>query len=253
MDSYNGFAYVYDKIMSHNVDYQSWVTHIQNVWKINEKKPELVLDLGCGTGEVALLLSKAGHDVIGIDASADMLGVAKEKSLDRDCDILFLNQDMTEFELYGTVDSIISVMDSVNYLIDDGDLNKLFSLANNYLNPKGLFMFDINTKFKYEKILNENNFTFCSEDIYYIWENFYDTEELVNEYFITFFVRNGSGTFDKYEETHFQRAFEPKEIIRIAKENNFLLKGIYDDYSFNEPKENSERLLFVFENNEKVI
>lgn len=143
MAIYENFADVYDIFMQ-DVPYSEWSIYIQNIWgKFNKNKLNninLVAELGCGTGEMTLNLKSKGFDMIGIDISSQMLNIAKQKAANKNLDILFLEQDMTQFELFGTVDSIISVCDSINYITEEEELLEVFKLVNNYLEPEGLFI-----------------------------------------------------------------------------------------------------------------
>ena len=138
---YNEFAKIYDRLQE--IDYNAFVAYYKQVFDKFNIKPSLMLDLACGTGNVTVPLAECGYDMIGVDLSEEMLGIAADKAREKNLDILFLNQDMTEFELYGTVDAAVCALDGVNYLTEDGDLAALFSLIKNYLNPGGVFVFDI--------------------------------------------------------------------------------------------------------------
>ena len=150
---YQEFAHVYDEFME-VISYTEWADYIEAVWNKHEIKPELVLDLACGTGGLAVELSKRGYDMIGADLSVDMLEEAREKAMEEEQDILFLQQDMREFELYGTVQSILCTCDSLNYLLELRDLEKVFALVDNYLDPNGVFVFD-GVLISDRKLLNE--------------------------------------------------------------------------------------------------
>ena len=155
MSNYEEFSLVYDKL-TEDVDYKSRADYIEEIFaRYSKTKPVLIADLACGTGSMCLELDNRGYDMIGIDASSDMLDVALKKSEGRK--ILYLNQDICDFELYGTVDAALCLLDSINHLTEDGDLDSLFSLFNNYLNPEGLFIFDVNTKYKFEKKNQSDN------------------------------------------------------------------------------------------------
>ena len=147
----------------------------------------LVLDLGCGTGNMTELLAKEGYDMIGVDNSEDMLEIASEKRAESGLNILYLLQDMREFELYGTVKAVVSICDSINYILEEDDLREVFSLVNNYLDPKGMFIFDLNTKYKYEQ-MGETTIAENREEASFIWDNYYDPEEEINEYELAIFI-----------------------------------------------------------------
>lgn len=240
---YKNFAYVYDKLM-YDVDYAAWADYIEEIFKKQGLKPELILDLGCGTGSLCMEMAKRGYDMIGIDLSEDMLSCARDKSSAAGLDILYLNQDMTEFELYGTVDAILCLMDSINYVTSKKDVKKVFKLVKNYLNPGGLFIFDINTEYKLENILGNNVFYDVGEDITYIWQNRYDRKSATCEFDLTFFVRE-EDTYRRYEELHLERAYPVEEIKRLIKESGLVLEGIYNDLSFKHRTAKSQRVFFL--------
>ena len=170
MASYESFAQVYDIYMD-NVPYCEWCRNLLTIMAKYQIPKGLMAELGCGTGKMTRLLQQEGFDLIGIDNSYDMLGIAMEQG---PADILYLCQDMREFELYGTVGAIVSVCDSMNYLSSPEDLTQVLRLANNYLDPGGIFVFDMNTEYKYAQILGDNVFAENRERGSFIWENEYD-------------------------------------------------------------------------------
>lgn len=250
MGAYEGFAEVYDWFMD-DIDYDSWVDYIERIWSSYNKTPKLIADLGCGTGNVTERLANKGYDMIGIDISEDMLAEAREKAYENENQILYLLQDMREFELYGTVDIIISLFDSLNYITEEEDLLKVFKLVNNYLEPKGLFIFDLNTKYKFKNILGENTFTQIDDDAAYIWENYYDEDSEINEYYLNIFVKDNDGRYERYEEVHHEKAYEIDVIKDLINKSGLKLLNIYDAYTFDEPKETSERIFFIAMENGK--
>ena len=147
MDAYTGFASVYDTFMD-NIPYEEWCAYLQDLLKEYGVGDGLVLELGCGTGSVAECLASMGYDMIGVDNSEEMLQIAMEKRAESGRDILYLLQDMREFELYGTVRAVVSICDSMNYVTEYEDLVTVFQLVNNYLDPEGVFIFDLNTVYK---------------------------------------------------------------------------------------------------------
>ena len=155
MEAYRSFAQVYDIFMD-NIPYKEWCNYVIGILKEYGIIEGLIVELGCGTGNITEYLAKEGYDMIGIDNSMDMLEVAAEKREKSGLDILYLLQDMREFELYGTVRAAISICDSMNYILEYQDLVKVFSLVNNYLDPGGIFIFDCNTEYKYQELLADN-------------------------------------------------------------------------------------------------
>lgn len=228
----------------YDVDYTRWAEYIESIFKRNNRKPSLLLDLGCGTGSFTIEMAKKGYDMIGVDISCEMLSHARDKSEKEGCEILYLNQDMSCLELYGTVDAAVCLMDGINHLVRKNDLKKLFKNLNKYLNPGGLFVFDINTVYKFERILGNNIFYEIDEDIAYLWRNTFNRKSRICEFDLTFFIRNGN-TYNRYDETHYERAYSNDEIKDVAHSYGFKVLGIYHRLSFSSPKKNSDRVVFI--------
>jgi len=253
MDAYTGFAGMYDTFMD-NVPYEKWSENIINILKKHGIEDGLVLELGCGTGQMTRLLSDAGYDMIGVDMSEDMLSVAMAEN--EEGKILYLNQDMREFELYGTVRAVVSVCDSMNYIIDDEDMLQVLKLVNNYLDPKGIFVFDINTIYKYEELLGEKTICENREDGSFIWENFYDKEERINEYDLTIYSRleEDEELYERFEEVHYQRAYDLAEMKELIEEagmdfiDSFAVdmgEGPVEEVPGKEPEEYCEKIYVI--------
>ena len=205
MDAYSSFASVYDQFMD-NVPYEEWAEYLTGLLKEYQVNDGLVLDLGCGTGSLTEILAKKGYDMIGIDNSEDMLQMAMEKRADSGLDILYLLQEMREFELYGTVAAVVSICDSMNYLTDYEDLVETMRLVNNYLDPKGVFIFDMNTVHKYRDLIGDRTIAEARDECSFIWDNDYDPETKINEYDLTLFIQEEEDLYRRFEETHYQKA-----------------------------------------------
>lgn len=243
LESYGGLAGMYDLFMD-NVDYQTWKKVLVDLLKKHGIHDGLLLDLGCGTGTMTELLEDEGYDMIGVDASFEMLEVAMEKKAEAGRDILYLLQDMREFELYGTVRAIVSCCDCLNYLLEEDELVDVFSLANNYLDPGGLFLFDMKTPYFYQQI-GDKTIAENREEGSFIWENSYDPETGENEYVVTVFRQEEGDLFRRTEEVHEQRAYSRETVEELLAEAGMELVAVYDGYSSNAPTRTSERLLFV--------
>lgn len=244
MEAYSGFARVYDLFMD-NIPYEEWTNYVEELLHEEGISSGLVLDLGCGTGSVTQILAKDGFDMIGIDNSEEMLEIAMEKKEESGLDILYLLQDMREFELYGTVRAVVSICDSVNYILEDEELLEVFRLVCNYLDNEGIFIFDMNTPYKYQEILGERTFAEDREESSFIWENYYDEEDQINQYDLSLFVKEEDGRYCKYEETHLQRAYDPKTVEALITRSGLELLHVYDAFSKKAPTETSERIYFV--------
>ena len=238
---YNRFAYLYDELIN-DVNYKEWLDYYFKIFQRYGLKPKLGLDLGCGTGNLTTLFADKGVEMTGIDLSEDMLMVAREKAEGRD--ILYLNQDMCEFELYGTVDFIVSSLDCINYITDKRELLKVMKLANNYLNPGGLFIFDINTSYKLENITGNNTFILENDEVFCSWQNEFDKKRKISDFYLTFFCKEGE-KYQRFDEEHSQRAYSIEEISSVIENAGMKLLSVYDEMSFKKPTSKSERVFFV--------
>lgn len=241
MEAYTDFAALYDKFME-DTPYDKWCDTITDKLKKSGISDGLVCELGAGTGEMTRRLEDKGYDMIGIDSSPDMLSEAMKKKT-ADSSILYLCQDMREFELYGTVRAVVSVCDSINYILEDEDLLTVFKLVNNYLDPKGVFLFDFNTLYKYKEVIGDSTIAESRDDEAFIWENSFDEDSQINEYDITFFVRDGeSDKFSRFTETHFQRGYELSKIRELIEASGLEYVEAYDADTGLKPTDKSERI-----------
>ena len=251
MDAYTSFARVYDTFMD-NIPYEEWAVYLTGLLNEYGVNDGLILDLGCGTGNMTELLAKEGYDMIGVDNAEEMLEIAMEKREKSGHDILYLLQDMREFELYGTVRAVVSVCDSVYYIDEEEDLTEVFRLVNNYLDPGGVFIFDFNTLYKYREILGDRTIAENREDCSFIWDNYYYEEERINEYELSIFIREKENLFRRYEETHFQRGYTLDEMIRMIKDSGLEFVTAYDAFTREAPKEDSERIYVIAREKGKI-
>ena len=267
MQPYTGFASVYDLFMD-NVPYEEWTDYVVHLLKKYGVEQGIVLELGCGTGSMTSRLSARGYDMIGIDSSEEMLSIAREKSSGKE-DILYLCQDMRNFELYGTVAAVVSVCDSMNYILTEEDLLEVFRLVNNYLDPRGIFIFDLDTEYAYEEVIGDATIAENREEGSFIWENTYYKEEMINEINLSLFlpveeeapVTEETGDqfsqrkkasdpqkpkyFIKQEETHYRRAYSLDTIRRLLEEAGMEWVAVYDSQTEKRPQEDTERVYII--------
>ncbi|MCL2253903.1 MAG: class I SAM-dependent methyltransferase [Lachnospiraceae bacterium] len=247
---------IYDILMQ-DVPYEKWLLRIINWIKeygissnrksgdYDEDEKNLVVDLGCGTGTLTEMLSNQGYDMIGIDNSASMLSVAAAKRDESESKTLYLCQDMREMELYSTVGTVVCVCDSLNYIVAEDDILKIFKLVNNYLYLGGIFIFDFNTVYKYREIIGDTTIAENHDCCSFIWENYYHFEERINEYEVTFFIREESGCFVKCVENHIQKGFELDMIKRLLAASGLEFVIAIDDESDGAPDDRSERIVVI--------
>lgn len=250
MASYEEFARIYDWALN-ELPYESWLEYFEAIFKRYNQQPKLILDLGCGTGSMTNLMAKKGYEMIGVDLSDDMLMMARQKAKELNVDVVYLNQDMTELDLYGTIDAVVSVGDSLNYVTDETDLLEAFKKVHLFLNPKGLFVFDMNTIHKFKHSLGNKTYAENHEDYAYIWENYFYEDEKMNEYEVNIFIKNDAGLFEKTTEIHYERGYEVEEVVDMLNEAGFLVEAIYHDNTFEPVKESTDRMYFVARENHK--
>lgn len=246
-EAYGSFSEVYDTFMD-NVPYREWAGYIEEKLRQQGIEEGLVLDLGCGTGSMTEELAGAGYDMIGVDSSPEMLEQAFEKKEKSGRDILYLLQDMREFELYGTVRAVVSACDCLNYITDPEELLEVFRLVNNYLDPGGIFIFDLNTEYKYEKILGDTTIAEDREDASFIWDNYYHPEEKINEYDLALFIpeeKDGEILYRKYEETHYQKAYSLERVKELLLEAGMEYVAAYDAFTREPVRKDSERIYIL--------
>jgi ubiquinone/menaquinone biosynthesis C-methylase UbiE len=231
----------------HDTPYDAWAAYINKILveKFGERRVVTVLDLACGTGSITLRLANMDYDMIGADLSEDMLAEANRKAFDEGKRILFLRQDMRELDLYGTIDAAVCVCDGMNYLLNDGDLLRVFERVHLFMNPKGIFIFDMNTEYKFKELFGETIFEDRSEGgKSYEWENIYNPQTKINEYHMTFFS-DENDDFEPFCEVHKQRAYPPADVRNMLLAAGFSDVSVRDGYSDNSMKENSHRVLFI--------
>ena len=281
MGAYESFARVYDLFMD-NVPYEEWGSYLTGLLREYGICSGTVAELGCGTGKMTRLLAAAGYDMIGVDNSEEMLEIAREAEYEADAwsaaeagdeadetdepeeyaelgepdepdesdepadrGILYLLEDMRELELYGSVRAVVSVCDSMNYILEEEDLREVFSRVHEYLEEDGIFIFDLNTVYKYRDLLGETTIAENREEGSFIWENYFDEESAVNEYDLTLYIREDGATYRRFEEVHYQRAYDLKTIGRLLADAGMELTAAYDAFTKEPVRDDSERIYVV--------
>ena len=272
MEAYTDFAQVYDEFMD-ETPYEEWCAFLVGMlgrYGLKEVADEdsrlldytyvisdgpneqhlrqernTILDLGCGTGTLTQLLARKGYDMIGVDNAQEMLQIAMEKRDESGLDILYLLQDMREFELYGTVGAVVSVCDSINYLLEEEEVLRTFKLVHTYLYPGGVFIFDFNTVYKYSQIIGDATIAENREDCSFIWENYYHEAEEINEYDLTIFVRSKEALFQRFQETHYQRGYRLEQMCRLVEQAGLKILETLDADTREAAGQESERVYIV--------
>lgn len=247
MSSYNSFSLYYDRLMNVDFDYGKITDYIENLLDMYKPDAKLLCEIACGTGNITIPLSERGYDMIASDKSSDMLNIAKKKAAAKNQEsILFLNQDMTKPDLYGTVDAFLCFVDGINYCISSYSLfNMLKKIKTCFLEPDGVFLFDISSEYKLKNIIGNNTFIHDGDDIFYTWENRFIKSKNLSDMYLNFFINRKGGHYTRFSERHLQRAYSTEEILRMLKCAGFKNTDIYDGFTFDKPHKNSERIVFA--------
>lgn len=241
--SYSAIAECYDALNSH-IDYESYASFLNREIRAGGVSDgSIVLDLACGTGNITLPLLKRGYDMIGVDLSGEMLNIARNKK--NGDKVLWLCQDMRSFELYGTVGAVVCCLDSINYLTSRQGLDKCFSLVHNYLDPNGIFIFDVNTPYKFEHVYGNNHYILEDDGIYCGWQNYFDKKSGLCDFELSFFYENSDGSYTRLDETQTERCYSLKTLSNLLSKNGFEILKVVSDFEQNPVTDNDERAYFI--------
>ena len=244
MASYGDFAYYYDSL-TENVDYDKRCEYIRGLLADNGIGKGILLDLACGTGTVSLLMSDMGYDVIGVDASEDMLSVAQEKKMESGADVIFLCQRMEELDLFGTINACVSTLDSINHVTDAETVREIFRRVSLFMEDKGIFIFDVNTPYKHKKILGDNTFVYDTDEVYCVWQNSTD-ENLVTTVNLDIFEKDEDDeTYYRYSEEFSERAYDLEDIKCWLESVKFEVVAVYEEMTEESVREDTQRAVFV--------
>lgn len=241
-NSYRAFAPLYDRLLE-TVDYQKRAAYFDSI--IQEYNPErkILLDLACGTGSLSFALSKLGYDVIGVDASEEMLLIAQQKMYETEERVLFLQQRMESLDLYGTIDHCVSALDSLNHLTKSAQLQRAFDRVSLFLMPGGIFVFDMNSPYKHREILADECFVYEQDGAMCVWQN--HTEGLLTDISLDFFTEQSDGRYRRTGEHFAERGYEVETIEEMLTRSGLELLKLYGDDSFSPPTATTERLIYV--------
>lgn len=239
---YNCIAGFYDLLMS-DVDYVSYAKYLDKILiKYSTIKPNIVLDVGCGTGSLTCSMRDLGYSMIGCEPCQSMLSQAMGKD---NTNIQYINQGMDKLDLYGTVGAAVSFLDCINHITNKKQLEKGFERVSLFLEPNGLFIFDLNTLYKFEHTYGNNVFYDFSEDIAYTWVNCYSEKTKLCKMDITYFIKNDDNLYQRYDTCNTERAYTDQEILLIAENSGFVLVDILEDLTFDKPKKQSQRKFMI--------
>ncbi len=237
---YESFAEFYDKL-TENIDYDEIAAYYDRLNTEYGGKKGILLDLACGTGNLSTRFSKMGYDVIGTDISPEMLSIAAGKPHEG---IEYLCQDMTELDMFGTIDVTVCSLDSVNHLPDEAAVQKTFDRVSLFLNPDALFLFDVNTLYKHEKILADSTFVYDTDEVYCVWQNEYSGNGRT-EIYLDFFACREDGSYERYSDEFSETAFSEEKLRKMLKRAGLEVVACFEYLTGNAPTEKSEKLTLI--------
>ena len=243
--SYSVLASCYDALME-DVDYPAWADFYETQFsRYADQKPMSVLDLGCGTGVLTNILADRGYDMIGIDLSAEMLARASSAALAAGKNVLYLEQDMRAFDLFGTVDAVVCSLDGINYLTKKEDVARCFARVHLFLNNGGLFLFDVNTPWKFENIFGDESYILEDETTYLGWQNQYNKKTGLCRFYLTFFCETESGLWERFEEVQSERSYSDRVLRGLLEQAGFDVLDIVSDFAGTPAGKEDERHYFI--------
>ncbi|HHV39306.1 MAG TPA: class I SAM-dependent methyltransferase [Tepidimicrobium sp.] len=240
---YSNMAVIYDDLMD-NVDYKRWHLYIESIFNRFHKKPKSILEMACGTGNLSYYLARNGYNLLCFDISPEMLSIAYNKLQGFD-NATLIEQDMVGFNMNKEFDAIISACDGINYILKKEDLLKVFKNVKDHLSEDGIFIFDISSYYKLKHIIGNNTFIEDRGTIYYVWQNYFNNENNIVEFYLTFFMLDKHGGYKRLNEEHLQKAYKAEEITELLQEAGFNRIYYFDEFSFNRPIRETERIHFV--------
>lgn len=248
-NGYEFFAGVYDELTG-NVDYKKRGDYFHKIMLKNGKKDGIVVDLACGTGSLSEYFARLNYDVVGIDCSEDMLSVAIDKKMQSQSDIIYLNQRMQDLDLFGTVDIVICALDSINHITNDDEVKQVFERVSLFLNEDSLFIFDVNTIYKHQHILNNNTYVYDCENVYCVWQNKNLGHNIIEINLDIFEYDKEEDVYYKEQETFCEKAYSIDELKKWLDDAGFDVLNVYADDTFEDVKQDTQRAVFVAKNRE---
>lgn len=243
-DQYTSIASLYDRL-NMETDYNALADFLIKKTKEHYRNPEMILDLACGTGKLTACLAKRGYDMTGVDLSEEMLQIASERAQKGELDVLFLCQNMCGLDLFGTYDAVYCCFDSLNYLTRPHELAKCFSLVHNYLNPDGIFIFDMNTPYKFENIYADNSYILEADGLFCAWQNYYNQKSKMCDFYLTFFEETKNGGYIRSDEIQRERCYSEKTILKALKDSKLELIEIIGEDKSSAPCDTDGRRYYI--------
>jgi predicted TPR repeat methyltransferase len=242
--SYEQFAYIYDQLMD-DVSYENWLYYVERIYRDYQHSGKRILDVGCGTGALSIQLAQQAFNVTGIDLSEDMLTVARSKAENKGLHIPLFQQDMSSIIGLGEFDTIVIFCDSLNYLKTEKEVRQTFKGVYDHLREGGLLLFDVHSTYKMKHLFAGQTYGGNDPQLSYLWQCF--EGEYLNsvEHELTFFSERDDGTYERFDELHFQRTFPVEQYEQWLRECAFEVLEITGDFLNSSPSPDTERVFFA--------
>lgn len=245
MAGYSAFARYYDELTA-NIDYKKRALYFDEIIRcFKTTEGPILLDLACGTGNISQEMAMLGYDVIGVDNSDEMLGIAIEKKIDAGLNIQYLCQDMRKIDMFGTIDVTLCALDSINHLATTDDVRKVFEKVALFAEPQGLFIFDVNTVYKHRTILANNTFTYETDNVYCVWENSIENASDSVRMHLEFFEKDDNGLYIRSSDDFSEYAYSTECIESLLDEAGMDLLAKYSDDTFESPVDTTQRIIYA--------
>lgn len=246
MAGYSDFAYFYDKLIDEK-EYDERSEYLFSLLRENSINGGILLDAACGTGVLSEKMSKKGFDVVGVDISEEMLSKALERKAENESNTLYLCQDISELDLFGTINCAVCTLDSINHITEPLKVEKAFERIGLFTEKGGIFIFDVNTTYKHREILGNNAFVFDEEDVFCVWQNEYDEETEEVHIYLDLFAPDENGLYERYTEDFSEVIYSREFLENALGKAGFSVKAIYDDLTHNSIKEDTQRAVYLCE------
>lgn len=249
MSDYRDFARFYDRF-TNNVDYPARARYFDAIIQKYNPDAEILLDLACGTGSLSFELEKFGYDIVAVDNSYEMLSVAAEKRGELESGVLFLCQEMSELDLFGTIDACVCALDSINHILDENELFDVFKKVSLFSNKNAVFVFDVNTIYKHQNILGDNCFIYEQNNTLCAWRNSLGDDGVTVDISLDFFDKESDDElYARYSTDFSERAYDMDMLKALLNESGFTFKAVFDEDSFLPLRSDSQRAIIVAQKN----
>ncbi len=237
----SSFARIYDDIMS-SVPYDLWYKYLQELLNSYDKDPDKIMDMACGTGNMSLRFAQDHKDIVGIDKSSSMLEIARQKIQKNECDITFFQKDVRNFNFPRQFDFVFCIFDSLNYILNIKDLEKVFSNVYKSLKKNGIFIFDLNTVSRLMSI-EPGTTVFSGKNYTCFWEDIIDLKQTTWKVQLKIYFNDDQSQY--FEEIHKETGYKKEDIISLLTSVGFSKVKVYKAFTFDEGKDSDNRLYYV--------